>query len=75
MKYALSSVGLFVLGVLAVPAPKNLFVRDPDTTNNLPDGDKNCNSNKYTPDEIKTAVNFGWQAHKDGTKYSMSPSL
>jgi len=73
MKYALAGVTLLFSSVLATPAPLiHLFVRDPDTTNNIPDGSKNCNGNKYPPDGIKTAVNFAWQANKDGKKYSMS---
>lgn len=72
MKYVLAGSALLFVGVLATPAPLNhLFVRDPDTTNNLPDGDKNCNGNKYSPSDIKTAVNFAWQAKKDGKQYSM----
>lgn len=44
--------------------------RDPDTTNNLPSDDKNCNSNIYSPSDIKAAVNFGWQAVRDDKQYS-----
>ncbi len=73
MKYALAGAALLFSSVLATPAPLiHLFVRDPDTTNNIPDKNKNCNGNNYTPDGIKTAVNFAWQAIKDGQNYSMS---
>lgn len=71
MKYAITCAALLFSSVLATPAPlKMLAARDPDTTNNLPDSSKVCNGNTYSPAEIKTAVNFAWQAKKDGKQYS-----
>ena len=71
--YAFTSIALLLSSALANPTPFNhLFIRDPDNTNNLPDANKVCNGNTYSPDEIKTAVSFGWQAMKDGKQYSES---
>ena len=71
MKSALAGAALLIAGVLATPAPlSHLSVRAPDTTNNLPAGDKNCNGNLYTPSDIRTAVEFAWEAKKDGRQYS-----
>ena len=76
MKYAFSSAALLFINVLATPTPLGrLEGRDPDTVNNLPDGDKDCNGNTYTPDNIKTAVSFGWQAFQDDKTYSMTSLL
>ena len=73
MKYAFASAALLFINVLATPTPLGrLEERDPDTVNNLPDGDKDCNGNTYSPDNIKTAINFGWQANKDEKTYCMS---
>lgn len=71
MKYAITFAAILFSSVLATPAPlKMLAARDPDTTNNVPDGDKVCNGNTYSPADMKTAVNFAWQAKKDGKQYS-----
>lgn len=59
--------------ILATPMPlENLRERDPDTVNNLPDGDKDCNGNTYSSNDIKSTINFSWQAVRDNKEYSMS---
>lgn len=71
MQYAITYAALLFLSVLATPAPlKRYAARNPDTTNNIPDGSKVYNSNTNSPADMKTAVNFAWQAKKDGKQYS-----
>ena len=74
MKHATTFTALLFSSVLATPAPLvQLAARDPKKTNNIPDGNKICNDKTYSPNDIKTAVNFGWQAKKDGKQYSKFP--
>ena len=69
----MASATLLFTSVLATPMPLgNLGERDPDTVNNLPNGDKDCNGNTYSSDDIKTTISFSWQAVRDKKQYSMS---
>lgn len=73
MKYAIASAALLFITVLATPTPLGrLGERDPDTVKNLPDGDKDCNGNTYSSDDMRTAINFAFQAVHDGKQYRMS---
>ena len=70
MRYITAVTALMIANVLAAPpAPKTLLIRDPIDTRNLPGADKFCASQRYTPNEIRAAVNFAWQAKKDGVEY------
>ena len=55
MKYILTCAALLLSGVLATPTTLHLLAElAPDTIQNLPTGNKVCNSNTYTSDDIKT---------------------
>ena len=69
----MASATLLFTSVLATPIPLgSLGERDPDTVNNLPNGDKDCNGNTYSSDDVKTTINFAWQAVRDKKQYSKS---
>lgn len=68
--YPIAVATLFIGIVVASPAPlTGLTKRDPDSTKNLPSGNQKCDGRNYSQDDIKTAVNFGWEAVKDKKEY------
>lgn len=73
MRYPIASAALLFTSVLATLVHLGgLGERDPDTVNNLPNGDRDCNGNTYSSDDMKTTINFAWQAVRDDKQYSMS---
>lgn len=71
MKKILAVAALLVCSVISTPTfLEKIEGRAPNTVNNLPSGDKQCGNNVFSPANIKNAINFGWQAKKEGKTYS-----
>lgn len=71
MKSILAAAALLICGVFSTPTSlEKIERRDPNTVKNLPSGSKKCGNNVFSPANIKNAINFGWEAKKEGKTYS-----